>query len=348
LHTRSQLVLIAGRRGRDNEPLLPSRLLLAGADRDLPVTVLDFYRSTHTDPPRLEIARSSAFALPPPWQAPIDRLPVTALRDYLRCPYRFFLRHVVGLAAMSEPPREMSPAVFGSLAHAVLSEFARSRLADSADAGLLAAHLSRLLDELFVARFGRRPTPAALVQREHLRRRLESFARWQAGQVTLGWTIDSRWIENELRATLDGVTLVGRLDRVDRHPEHGCRLVDYKTRDEPQTPEAAHRGASGWRDLQLPLYAFLARENGLLPPADGPAPRLAFLQLHRRGEVAYLEAEWSAEVLTAALEEARRVIEAIRAGIFWPPSPEAPAGDAFDWVSTLARQRAALTAPLAR
>jgi hypothetical protein len=338
---------IAGRRGAQGEPLSLRRILLAGATSELVETVLSFWgdagreRDEEADAAREEsafrpILPSSSARLP-------DRLPVTAFRDYLACPYRFYLRHVLGLRQVRDLPRELLPGDFGRLLHAVLGRFARSPAAASGDAATIARMLEELLEEEAASRSGRAPRVAVRLQLEQLRRRLRSFASWQAAQARAGWTIHPDLVEVRVEATLDvdGEPFVvsGRLDRVDRHPTGGARLLDYKSAEQSITPEQAHRagkrGERRWIDLQLPLYELMLRQRGL--GAD-VAIELGFVNLGQRltGEPLVV-AEWNAGELAEALETARGVVRAIRARRFWPPGEppsyldgfEGLAGDAF-------------------
>jgi hypothetical protein len=340
---------VTGRRGAQGEPLTPRRILLAGATPELVETVTTFWSSAadqHEEPDG-GAADESAFRpiLPSPDAALPQRLPVTAFRDYLACPYRFYLRHVLGLRQVRDVPRELPPGDFGRLLHAVLGRFARSPAASSDDGDVIACTLDALLDEEAAARSGRAPRVAVRLQLEQLRRRLRTFATWQAAQRRDGWSIDPELVEVRLEATLDvdGAPFVvtGRVDRVDRHVTAGFRLLDYKSAEQSATPEQAHRagkrGERRWIDLQLPLYELMLRQRGLVSGAAGGL-ELGFINLGQRLEAVPLElAEWSADDLASAHATARDVVRSIRARRFWPPGEppsyldglEGLVGDAF-------------------
>lgn len=382
LESREQVVLIAGRRSSTNDPLTPSRLLLACANEELPRMILDLYDErpapplvealprVPTDPaPEGEGAsapggdgsvdeahrRAPTFvfphgdscrlflARPQPPSTPIRSLPVTAFRDYLSCPYRFYLKWVQRLRVQEDLPREMDGATFGSLAHEVLRRFGASEVASCQDAGAVAQVLKRLLGQVSHERFGARPTAAAQVQVVQLRRRLEAFARWQAAENRKGWRIDPQRLESGLAATLDvdgePFTVTGRVDRIDFHPRGGCRLVDYKTGDVARSPEASHRRrttrGSVWIDLQLPLYSLLARQGaGIATEVE-----LGFVHLPRDlGEVGFAPAPWSRELIEEALDCARKVIRCLRQGRFWPPGDPPAFDDGMSWVTHAPRR----------
>jgi len=106
------------------------------------------------------------------------------------------------------------------------------------------------------------------------------------------------------------------------HESTGQRIVfDYKTSDRVDPPDKTHRKKTEWVDLQLPLYRHLVAALGI----DGPV-ELAYIALPKDvAKVGELIAEWTPAELDEADETARRVVRAIRRGLFWPPTDPPPA-----------------------
>jgi hypothetical protein len=264
---------------------------------------------------------------------------VTEFRDYLACPYRYYLRHRLRLEDLSDQDEELDGAAFGSLAHEALSRFGKGPAAASTSAEEVYAHLSSHLDEAVGEQFGENPLPAVQVQVELLRARLRSLAPWQAKRAAAGWTI--RYVEAgqdlpSAALSVDGreVRLRGRIDRIDFRPDESLpgtgewAIFDYKTGDKAQDPERAHRKGGRWIDLQLPLYRHLARALGVTGK-----PALGYILLPPdTGEVGEAPAEWSDEDLASADRAAEEVIRKIRQGesqperAFWPPAEPVPPG----------------------
>ncbi len=336
VRSREQLLLVAGRRTAAGEPLAPSRLFFACDEATLIRRALTFYGAeaeaaggaAGVPAPRLLLpaGEKSRFRVPRPRkpERPVNRLPVTAFRSYLACPYRFYLRHVLKLAGLDDARLEMDGGLFGNLLHDVVRDWGRGPLVDTTNPALLAEELGTCLDHLARERFGPERLPAVEIQLYQARRRLQSFARWQAAHAAEGWRIE--WVEADLEATVevDGepFTLHGRVDRIDVHPDLGCLVLDYKTGDMGRGPEEVHRtgrkGARTWADLQLPLYRRLAASLDIEPQSV----RLGYLCLPRDlGAPTLLEAEWTEAELAEAEAEALRVIREIRIGEFWPPKP---------------------------
>jgi ATP-dependent helicase/DNAse subunit B len=260
--------------------------------------------------------------------APITEIRVTQFRDYLACPYRFYLRHILQLATADDQIEELDPASFGSLAHQVLCDFARSRHRDSPDPDAIADYLVRKLESVVKHRFSAACVPPLPIQIEQLKVRLRAFATFQAEHAKR-WTILHAEYEpaNPVLLDVDGkaIRLLGRIDRIDQDRETGAFLiVDYKvTEGDKVTPDQLHRkkvaGERVWIDLQLPLYRRLAREV-----VKDTGASLGYIVLPKNTEATGLyQAEWTEDELIQADETARDVVRKIWRGEFWPPNPDA-------------------------
>ena len=357
IRCRQRVLLLASRTGLEDEPLAPSRLLLARRREQLPEAVLSFYRDaeaqSRVDREAAPSRRAFGVPAPTPPNEPPEAMRVTAFRDYLRCPYRFYLRHIERLEPQRDLPRELDGAVFGSLAHEVLGTFGWSEEAASTDRDRVAEFLQELLRGGTERLFGsdrRHLLPAVAVQIEQLKRRLMTFAVWQAEQVAGGWRIEPAGVECGLSRDLivDGQTLAvrGRIDRIDRHPEFGLRVIDYKTSDSPSTAAAAHyrkpHGATQpeWHDLQLPLYRFLVEPGDLrrrsksgatgeqrpghAPAAGGPSlagpMQVGYVRLSKKlNEPLWSWLDLDEGRYEAAMKVTFGVVRDVRRGCFWPP-----------------------------
>ncbi len=337
--SRESLKLIAGRRTGDGDPLVPSRLLLCCDDQELAGRVQRFFRGESASGSAgssgtLQPGKEKALWEPPhprPLGRRITSMRVTEFKDYLGCPYRYYLRHMLKLTALDDAAEELDGAAFGSLGHLVLDAFGRSSAAASTNPAEIEAVLSAALERSVKTAF-----PAALasvlVQVEQLRARLRAFARWQAEWAGQGWRIEhvERQIEEgEAPLVVDGepMYLRGRIDRIDVHQPSGTRVVlDYKFSDTPTAPDKAHRDKDQWIDLQLPLYRHLVAALDIREPV-----RLGYVVLPKdTSKVGAMLAEWTDGELAAADRAAETVIRQVRAERFWPPaSPPPPFSEDF-------------------
>jgi RecB family exonuclease len=337
LALRRDLVLVTARRDSQGAPLSPSRLLLATDAERAARRVLAFYADDVAPRPPLVraltpgVPAGASFPrLPPtPPEAPLTSLPVTAFRDYLACPFRFYLAHVARLRRPTDDAVELDPALFGSLAHEALRVLGSDALAACADARRIAEALQDALADRARAWLGDGAYPAVRLQIEQLRARLVAFAQVQARIAGSGRRIVH--VEASVRdaaLAVDAIPfgLTGRIDRVDVDERTGVvYLLDYKTGDNAVTPDEAHRSKGRWVDLQLPLYRHLAARLDL----DARAPlAVGYLALPRAARDCREHiAAWTETDLSAADEAARDVVRRLRGPVearYWPPAETPP------------------------
>jgi hypothetical protein len=334
IKSHAALKLIVGRRSAEGEPLTPSRLVFACDDQTIAQRVLRCFSSERQPANAAPLPGAlrpgqllSQFSppLPKPLK-PITSMRVTEFKDYLGCPYRYYLKHQLKLAPLADGADELDGAAFGSLAHRALSEFGQSPAASSADLEEVIAYLNEGLDRALTEVYGKTPLPAIRVQAEQLRARLKAFARWQADWARQGWRIEyveTSPEEGKAALVVDGkpMLLRGRVDRIDLHEPSGKRMIfDYKFSDRALPPDRTHRQKGRWVDLQLPLYRHLVVGLGIEGPID-----LGYLVLPKdTSRVGHLLADWSETDLRDADHTAAEVVRAVREQRFWPPATTPP------------------------
>jgi hypothetical protein len=142
-------------------------------------------------------------------------------------------------------------------------------------------------------------------------------------------------MERTLERNCGEIRIRGAIDRIDFHPDHGYRLLDYKTSDTPAAPTSTHLGAARpgremfevevdgkprrWTDLQLPAYRWLAEGDSDI---DQDAPmEVGYIALPKAVRQAALLA-WPEE--RELLADARRCLEEVarrvRGGVWGPPA----------------------------
>jgi ATP-dependent helicase/nuclease subunit B len=337
-----RLDLLVGKVSASGDPLRPSRLLLACPEAELPRRVAALFRPVPAARPGLPWRR--AWRLMPPVVAPPARVSVTAFRDYLRCPFRFYLKHALKMETIDPFKSELDALDFGTICHDALEAMGKEpALRDCTDPAELREFLLARVDRRARERYGAELTLPLIVQLESARQRLAHAAEVQSEQRAAGWVIEQ--VERKFELGLGAVTVSGKIDRIERHAESGAvRVIDYKTSDKGVSPLTAHvrsarraetapdwaRFTAGdkelvWTDLQLPLYLeALAGEFGVatgagyfnLPKAVGET----VLQMWEG-----YDATWRA----AARRCAEGVAAGVTGGIFWPPA-EVPPRDEDD------------------
>jgi ATP-dependent helicase/nuclease subunit B len=337
--THPNLHLIAGRRSAENEPLVPSRLLFACGMEELPRRARRLF-APPAEAPRIALpggirpgqGQKSALPVPvaEPLAAPVESLRVTEFRDYLACPFRYYLKHRLQLFALADSAEELDGGQFGALLHDALQQFATSEAVDSIDPAAIHDQLYISLGELAARRFGEAPQPAVRVQIEMLKLRLEQFAERQADWRKQGWRIravERDFVGQDAPFIVDGepIYLHGRIDRIDHNEHTGAwAVLDYKSSDGGASPDKVHRDKDGWIDLQLPLYRHLARGLGDELSIDGQL-QLGYVLLPKDPTKAKFElAAWTPAQLEEADRVAAEIVRNIRNGVFGPPTVPAP------------------------
>lgn len=339
-HSKERLELVVGRRNAEGDPLIPSRLLFTGEPMQIAgrastlfgsaITFgVDGGRSGQESPSNL--AQELSVPLPDLTNVKIDELSATGFASYLRCPYRFYLGHILRLGSADDMAEELDGGAFGSLAHRVVeSVFNDSKVAASSDVEKIQKSLEATLNRLVENEFPKRRMPAVDIQIEQLHMRLRALARAQAQRVEAGWQI--RAIEDDKRAVeidVDGepFRITGRIDRVDFHPEtRELVVLDYKTSEAGSSPEKTHQSKDGWIDLQLPLYRLMVLDYAQQNHFNFSSVKCGYVLLPRdSNSVEFVVASWSDEDYQSAEAVASDVIRNIRRGQFWPPTDPPPA-----------------------
>jgi ATP-dependent helicase/nuclease subunit B len=188
-----------------------------------------------------------------------------------------------------------------------------------------------------------------------MRERLSWFAEEQAGLRKDGWCIEQ--VEKDFRIEIEGLTVSGVIDRIDRNEQNGMiRVLDYKTSSRATKVAYAHGKkimsntalpahlegvdeviaelpvgirekvvTAAWVDLQVPLYAYALGKDSLTVDEAG----YFSLGAKKRDVKVSLWPDFSVDDQQAALRCAGWVAHQIRAKQFWPPS-QSPKYDAFE------------------
>jgi ATP-dependent helicase/nuclease subunit B len=332
-NANGRLDILLGKTTAAGDPLRPSRLLLRCADAALPERVTQLFQPVAAARPSPPWAR--AWQLHPRVAAAPTQLSVTAFRDWLACPFRFYLKHALRLKRVEPEKAELNALDFGILMHEALQQLGQEpALRDCVDATQLSDFLIERFERIVRGRYGAELTLPLVVQFEAARQRLRAAAEVEARERAAGWRTEH--VEWEIEVVIGGLTVKGKIDRIDRHTDGRVRVLDYKTGDKASDPIAAHlrsvredeldrpawlrtSDADGkpraWVDLQLPLYRLAVAATW------GDAVACGYFNLPKAaGETAVkLWDDFSRETQASAEACAAGVVAAVLAGEFWPP-----------------------------
>ncbi|HEX9024819.1 MAG TPA: PD-(D/E)XK nuclease family protein, partial [Geobacteraceae bacterium] len=198
----------------------------------------------------------------------------THLEEYGCCPFRYFLKRLVGIAAVEKPGAELEAKDEGSLVHELLHLFFQ-RLADEGrlplrDIGAARVTLRETAAELFARWEAERHTGEPLlweIGKERLLAILERMVEIEGAEPT-GFV--PRLFEHPVPGLevedSDGsrISLTGKIDRADTAEGGRLRVVDYKLAGNRQKYRNLLKKESlGVTSFQMPVYLLAAlRELG--------------------------------------------------------------------------------------
>ena len=260
--------------------------------------------------------------------APATKYRVSAIDQYLACPFVYFSTRVLQLAEEPEDEETLGPRAQGTLLHEVLQGFFEAWQARGG-AAITTANLHdarALFTEVAEARLAALSDTDAALLRARL---LGSPVGEGIGDIVLSAEAERGTsvpvVERLLEYTLDGPTRLGsgeeartvhlaaKADRVDLLADGTFRVYDYKL---SRAPNRAHVA-------QLPAYAVAARQR--LEEARGTAWRAseaAYISFGRGKHYEPLakDADGLARALADGEARLARAIDGIEKGVF-PPQP---------------------------
>lgn len=168
-------------------------------------------------------------------QPPIS---VSAILDYLDCPYRFFISNVLGISEINLPGTDFAVNEFGTIVHQVIEQLVKERLSTQAGVEELARaidldenHLYRWLLERMVKLVQEKGFEDRIITEFRFDRTLRSAAGWLSQKAAAAaWLNHYFASEREIEGELFGVRIKGIIDLIELD-ETGkpVAIYDFKT-----------------------------------------------------------------------------------------------------------------------
>ncbi|MGL4594920.1 MAG: PD-(D/E)XK nuclease family protein [Thermoguttaceae bacterium] len=323
------------------DTLIPSRLLFAADEKTVAKRVQQFFK---TPPPECELLLEgtcfpaqqdkSTFTVPKldlyyknsrvlmQTEKPVMR--VTEFKDYLKCPFRYFLKHQLRLSSVQDDADELNAPSFGNMVHDVLQRFGNSDAKDTTSAENIEQELTHWLDLYCREHFGNSIRASISIQKERLLARLKKFASDQSEWRKNGYKIIATefsfdgLLNPDVALEVDGkqMFLRGRIDRIDQNEKTGKIVIwDYKTSDSnPKDPVKDHfNKKTGWIDFQLPLYDYILRRAGFCDQKDDALEiELGYISISSKMNQSYFKtAKWNSDDINDAIEKAKDIVRSI-------------------------------------
>ena len=240
-------------RGSDDsgEPLLPSPLVLALQLDAGAAEGCDAREQRLVQPALTQAPQAIGAALP------VAEISASAYEDLRRCPYRFFALRQLGLKEQDELDTEVGKREFGNWLHAVLAAFHQTLHASFEPPGLGRTSMMDICaDE--ITRSMRLEEGEFLPFAAAWPQVRDGYLAWLQEHEATGASFVSS--ETAHRVALGPLTLVGRIDRIDRLADGTRLVVDYKTEDLQKTRK---RVKVAGEDTQLAFYGALLEDDHL-------------------------------------------------------------------------------------
>ena len=196
----------------------------------------------------------------------------SSLETWATCPYKFFLKRILGIAAPPEEEEdEMSASERGSLVHKILERFVREGNQTDADLLELAETEFAIAEERGVTGYPLLWDMAKEDIRAGLKNFMDAEYEWLAGAANEASAEDSFGSGTEIGEVsvaiddLGEIWFRGKIDRIDVVGDE-VRVRDFKTgKPEPYSEGArgrkADRTLANGRAMQLPVYVAAARKK---------------------------------------------------------------------------------------
>jgi ATP-dependent helicase/nuclease subunit B len=294
--------------------------------------------------PATQVQGNNPLAMPVPQDFPRpvvpaallpEKLSVSAHRNLINCPYKFYVASCLKLRPREEIKEAFEKAEYGQLVHRALELFHQGGqgypgpFAESISAlneSQAIALLEQISQQVFSRELEDNFEHRAWLRRWHVL--IPEYIKWQV-KHQLDWQFTAAEQDDSLELP-GGRVLHGRLDRIDTGAA-GTSILDYKTGGIPKQ-DAVDSG----EEVQLPSYALLTSK----PPA-----RVEYLQVDgkiRSG--ACLEGEALTSLAEAVKQRLIEVLAAIEAGASLPAWGDA-ATCRYCEMDGLCRQQAWLDSP---
>jgi CRISPR/Cas system-associated exonuclease Cas4 (RecB family) len=189
----------------------------------------------------------------------------TSLDEYLRCPIRFYYKHLLNLRETVKTSAEPDKTEVGNLIHRILKEYFIKTVGRELEEKTLSAEEMRtLVERFFTKEYG-----AELIGRQYLikrqvQRRLEELIKEYYIPLAKTRKVKTLYVEMPLTARYGPFTLTGVIDRVELRNER-VFVIDYKTASQESTfrvnfKRLDPKNKQSWNcigSLQIPFYMLL-------------------------------------------------------------------------------------------
>jgi ATP-dependent helicase/nuclease subunit B len=204
-----------------------------------------------------------------------------------------------GLDELSDMPEKRD---YGDWLHQILMDYHETIRDQKTEHALRPRLLQEISEKILGAELEK--NAAALAYYTRWQKAMPAYLEWANERESQGWqfVMGEQWLERSLSWSDGGITLHGRVDRIDVHVSGERAVLDYKT----QTQSVLSAKIKAKEDHQLAFY-------GLLSDAQMDAGHFVALEL-TKGKTGDVEATGYIEWKDALDQQIRKSMQAIAQG----------------------------------
>ena len=234
----------------------------------------------------------------------------TNLKDYRECPYRFYLRYVLGIKEPGTIVEEAGPMEWGRIMHVALRDFYKYDVPGGLveeDITVMQLKLHQRLNKALRGELAVRPKMINFLDLEIYKKRMNRFLKKEIERSKLGYRVVTSEIEKQVKYFLQinnvKVRLYGYPDRIEIR-DNRYYVLDYKS----TIPlRKKYELGDDFVEFQLPLYGMIFAEGDFAKIGGlayyGISGDVKITEIVEHGDVVrYLE-DFKTKILRPTIEE---------------------------------------------
>ncbi len=330
VNSKEKTLFIAPQESTSGDQNKLSKLVLSGLnDKRFIKTLNTFYGAKSSSQTNFKQNKlNKPKPLPSPPTGPYKEFPLesktlsaTQIRDYITCPYSFYLRHILKMNLHNYQLEELPPNILGNILHDVFSKVGRQIINNVPGSKKeLLTFANHELDKLIYPYLKNEEKGQIFaLQHSYLKTKLEAYVEFESQSLEE----QPHKILTELNAKNflglnlpngETIEVVGRIDRIEILADR-CKIIDFKTGDTPLKFSKCLKNEI-WLDPQLPLYGLYAKAS--IPEADGKIIELHLINFSKTQESTHETHLLSSQDLDSAISISEAVAIAILNAEFEP------------------------------
>ncbi len=328
---------IAGRRSAENDPLKPGKILFCRDFENQAKILKQFYAPEKNEQKNNELETQSIknaecnqhfgsinmqqhiTSLEPPKEFKLNidflnSLSVTAINDYLSCPFKFYLKRIQKIYAPDDFSNELEGVDIGNIIHEIINKNLDQLHSIKDNEEVKDIFLDALKNSL-ESLYGNPLNPIIQIQQENLKRRLEVFVSvfreifdgWEVMKNEKNEIFSEFNIFPEFEINGEKIKIKGKVDLIEKINDKTVRIIDFKTGSQTKSKKNIFAPQKmEWKDVQLLLYSLWFSQK------YGFKPEIAFFNIPpETKKIKYTAIEFEDEEFESGISFVKSILKTI-------------------------------------